>query len=74
MVTSEQFLKDFKSLLSTNEDITFDTDLLEIDGWDSFSAMAFLAMIDEKYGIKAEPFAVAESIFVEDLYSIVSNT
>ena len=47
------------------------TDLLEIDAWDSLSSAAFLAMINEKYGIDAEPFAVAEAIFVEDLYRIV---
>lgn len=73
MVSKEQFIKDFKELLSTNSEISLDTDLLEIDSWDSFSAMSFLAMIEEKYGIKAEPFAVAEAIFVEDLYSIVAN-
>lgn len=28
-------------------------------------------MIEEKYGIKVEPFAIAEAILVEDLYEIV---
>ena len=49
------------------------TDLLDIDELDSFSAMSFLAMIEEKYGIKVEPFAIAEAILVEDLYEIVKN-
>lgn len=73
MVTQEQFLKDFKELLSTSEDIGMETDLLEIDGWDSYSAISFLSMISEKYNIEAEPFAVAEAIFVEDLYKIVNG-
>ena len=73
MITKEQFLKDFKNLLSTKQNIDMDTDLLDIDGWDSFSAISFLTMIDEKYGVKAEPFNVAEAIFVEDLYNIVDN-
>lgn len=73
MVSQEQFLKDFKELLSTNEEISMDTDLLEIDVWDSYSAVSFLAMISEKYGIEAEPFTVAEAIFVEDLYRIVES-
>ena len=66
-------IEDFKALLSSEEEITLDTDLLDIDEWDSFSAMSFLAMIEEKYGIKVEPFAIAEAILVEDLYEIVKN-
>lgn len=73
MIIQETFLKDFKELFSTKEDISIDTDLLDIDGWDSFSAMSFLAMIEDKYGVKVEPFTVAEAIFVEDLYVIVVN-
>lgn len=73
MVSQEQFLKDFKELLSTSSNINMDTDLLEIDEWDSYSAISLLAMLNEKYGIEAEPFIVAEAIFVEDLYRIVAN-
>ena len=73
MITTEIFINDFKALLSSDAEITLDTDLLDIDEWDSFSAMSFLAMIEEKYGIKVEPFAIAEAILVEDLYEIVKN-
>lgn len=73
MISQEIFLKDFKELLTTDDEISMDTDLLEIDSWDSLSAVSFLAMINEKYGIEAEPFAVAEAIFVEDLYHIVEG-
>ena len=45
MIKEDVFLKDLKVLLSTTEDIGMDTDLLDIDNWDSFSAMSFLAMI-----------------------------
>lgn len=71
MVSEEQFITDLKELLSTDEDISMDTDLLDIDAWDSLSSAAFLVMIHDKYGIDAEPFAVAEAVFVEDLYRIV---
>ncbi|MBR3246868.1 MAG: hypothetical protein IKG03_00540 [Clostridiales bacterium] len=73
MVSEEQFLNDLKELLETGEDITMDTDLLEIDEWGSLSAVEFLVMIEEKYGVKAEPFSVAEAILVEDLYRIVTG-
>lgn len=73
MLTEESFLRDFKNLLSIDAEVTFDMDLLDIDEWDSFSAMSFLAMIDEKYGIKAEPFTVAEAVYVDDLYRIIKK-
>ena len=48
MITQEQFLKDFKEFLSLEDDIQKDQDLLEIDEWDSFSAISFLNRIKEK--------------------------
>lgn len=74
MITEGQFLTDLKELLDTDADITLDTDLLEINEWGSLSAVEFLVMIEDKYGIKVEPFSVAEAVFVEDLFNIVSKT
>ena len=75
MISKEQFLNDFCEMISSSDEINMDMDLLDIDEWDSFSAMSFLSMIDEKYGVKVEPFSIAEAVCVEDLYDIVkSNT
>lgn len=74
MITEEQFLNDLRELLETDEDITMDTDLLEIDSWGSLSSVEFLVMAENKYGIKAEPSSVAEAIFVGDLYRIVCGS
>lgn len=71
MISKEQFIIDFKSVMDISSDINMDTDLLDIEEWDSFSAMAFLAMVDEKYGVKVEPFSIAEAILVEDLYNVL---
>ena len=73
MISKEQFITDLKELLETDSDITLDTDLLEINEWGSLSAVEFLVMIEDRYGIKAEPFSVAEAVFVEDLFNIVSK-
>lgn len=73
MISKEQFITELKELLETDSDITLDTDLLEINEWGSLSAVEFLVMIEDRYGIKAEPFSVAEAVFVEDLYNIVSK-
>lgn len=73
MVKQEQFLNDFKELLSREDEIQMDQDLLDIDEWDSFSAISFLNMIKEKYQIEAKPFAIAEAVLVEDLYNVIQN-
>ena len=71
MVNAEEFIKEFKNFLESEGIIEMDTDLLDIDEWDSYSAMAFLEMIENKYGVKADPFSIAEAVLVEDLYKIV---
>ncbi len=73
MISEEIFLNDLRELLSAGEEIGMETDLLDIDEWDSFSAISFLAMIKDKYGVSADPFAVAEAVFVGDLYRMVKG-
>ena len=73
MINEEQFLKDLKVMLKSDETIEMDTDLLDIDNWDSFSMVTFIALSEEKYGVKIEPFAIAGAVLVEDLYSVVNE-
>lgn len=73
MIKEEQFLTDLKDMLKAEEEIEMDTDLMDIENWDSFSMMAFIAMAEEKYGAKFEPFAIAGAVLVEDLYSVVEE-
>lgn len=74
MITKEQFLKDLKEMLNSEEEIDMDTDLLEIENWDSYTLMSFITMADEKYGAKPEPFSIAGAILVEDLYTVVVDS
>lgn len=74
MVSEKQFLSDIKDMLKVEEEISMDTDLMDIDNWDSFSMMTFIAMADEKYGAKFEPFAIAGAVLVEDLYLVVKES
>ena len=71
MITEEKFIEDLKDLLEIEIDITLETDLLDIDEWDSFSAKLFLVMCKEQYGVDVEPVELAEVIFVGDLYNVV---
>lgn len=73
MLNEKDFLKDLVKLLSATSEIEMETDLLDIDEWNSLSAMEFLTMIKNNYGVVAEPYTVAEAILVEDLYNVVKN-
>ena len=73
MISQEQFIHDLQNMLKTDEELTIDMDLLDIEAWDSFSMVAFMAMIEEKYQVKLDKFTVAEAVLVEDLYDAVVN-
>ena len=60
--------------VQVEEEIDMDTDLMDIDNWDSFSMMTFIAMAEEKYGAKFEPFAIAGAVLIEDLYIVVKES
>lgn len=74
MINEKKFLEDLRSMLKAEEDLQMDTDLMDIDNWDSFSMMSFIAMVEEKYGAKFEPFAIAGAVLVEDLYNVVNKS
>lgn len=71
MISEKQFINDLQVMLKTEEVITMDMDLLDIESWDSFSMVAFVAMAEEKYNVKVDKFSVAEAVLVEDLYDAV---
>ncbi len=73
MISQEQFINDLQTMLKTDEEVAIDMDLLDIEAWDSFSMVAFMAMTEEKYQIKLDKFTVAEAVLVEDLYDAVVN-
>lgn len=68
MITEKSFIDLLKEMLNTDVDIKLETDLLDIEEWDSFSMINFLALIEEKYNIKIEKADVIDAILVEDLY------
>lgn len=73
MIEEKQFLEDVKNMLKTEEEIGMETDLMDIENWDSFSMVLFVAMVEEKYGAKFDPFQIAGAVLVEDLYIVVKE-
>lgn len=73
MVDKITFLEDLKEMLNSSEDIEMGTDLMDIESWDSFSMVSFIAMAEDKYRATLEPFSIAEAVLVEDLYDVVND-
>ena len=42
--------------------------------WDSMSAITFIAMADEKFGVKIAPEKLAEAKTIQDLHSLLLAT
>lgn len=70
-LTMEQFIEKMIDLLDTEEEITIDTVLDELDEWDSLSFVSFLAMANAAYGKKIEPSDVKIAETVGDLYDLI---
>lgn len=73
MVNKKQFLEDIKKMLKSEDELEMDTDLMDMENWDSFSMMLFIAMAEERYGAKFDPFAIASAVIIEDLYTVVNK-
>ncbi len=48
----EEFLEKFTDVLQTEDNINFDTNLDDIEEWDSLSKMATVAFLDKEFGVK----------------------
>lgn len=48
----EEFLLKFADVLQTDEDLTFDTNLEDLEYWDSLSIMGTIAFLDKEFGVK----------------------
>ncbi len=48
----EEFLTQLQDVLQTEKVLSFDTKLQELEEWDSLGAMATMAFLDKKCGVK----------------------
>lgn len=51
-MTREEFLNELVEVLQTEDEISFDTVLADLDEWDSLSVMATMAFLDKSFGVK----------------------
>lgn len=51
-MNKEQFLEEMVEVLQTEDGITMDTVLEDLEEWDSLSIMSTMAFLDKNFGVK----------------------
>lgn len=51
-MTNEEFLTEMQDVLQTEEDLSMDTVLDDLDEWDSLSVMATMAFLEKSFEVK----------------------
>ncbi|MBQ9364539.1 MAG: acyl carrier protein [Schwartzia sp.] len=70
--SKEEFIARFVEMLETDrKDITLETDLSDIEEWDSVSGVNFIGVADTEYGMELNPMDVRMALSVQDLYDLI---
>lgn len=69
----KDFVEQLVDLMDTEEEITMDTILENVDEWDSLSYVAFLAMCASVTDKRVAPTDVKAAKTVKDLYDLISE-
>ena len=67
----EKFIEKMVDILDSEEEITMDTVLDDLEEWDSLSLVSFMAMANAAYGKKVVPADVKAAETIKDLYELV---
>lgn len=51
-MTNEEFLSKMQDVLQTEDELSLDTVLDDLEEWDSLSVMATMAFLDKDFGVK----------------------
>ena len=71
-MTKEQFLvKMQEEVLDTDQEITMESTLEELDEWDSLAFVSYIAMANTAAGKKVDRTAVQVAVTVGDLYALL---
>ena len=70
-MNEEIFIEKMMDILDAEEEITMDTQLDDIEEWDSLSVVSYVAMANTSCGKKIEPKTVCEAETIRDLYELL---
>ena len=71
IMTKEIFLERMADILDVEDEITLDTNLSELDEWDSLSIVSYVAMANAACGKKVDVKSVREAVTIQDLYDLL---
>ena len=71
----KKFIKKFAEQLLDQEhqNISAETIFRKLDEWDSLTAMAVLAMIEDEYGVKIDYDFFTKFVTIQDVYDFVMS-
>ena len=72
-MTENEFLEKMIDLMDTEDPITMDSSLSEIDEWDSLSLVAFLSLCTKYAKTKVNAPEVRAANTVRDLYGLLTR-
>lgn len=72
-MTEQQFVEKMVDLMDTEAEVNIDTELANIEEWDSLAYVAFLAYCRTTIDKKVSPAQVKEAKTIKDLYELVKN-
>ena len=70
-MTKEIFLERMADILDVEDEITLDTNLSELEEWDSLSIVSYVAMANAACGKKVDVKSVLEAVTIQDLYDLL---
>lgn len=70
-MTKEIFLERMADILDVEDEITLDTNLSELDEWDSLSIVSYVAMANAACSKKVDVKSVREAVTIQDLYNLL---
>lgn len=67
----EKFLEKMIDILDCEQEVTMETELADLEEWDSLSLVSFMAMANAAYNKKVVPADVKMAKTIADLYELV---
>ena len=71
IMTKEIFLERMADILDVEDEIVLDTNLSELEEWDSLSIVSYVAMANANCGKKVDVKSVREAVTIQDLYNLL---
>lgn len=72
-MNKEQFLNDFIKILQTDEEVTMNSVLEDLEDWDSLGSISVSAYLDKTFNKKVKVSDINECTTVEDIYNLGVN-